>query len=785
MSLSSLIWGQSQFDEAVDKATSELRLAEEDIALNLEICDQIRSKSVPPKDATRALKRRLNHKNPNVQLLALGLTDVCVKNGGDHFLAEVASKEFMDNLVSILKIPALNIDVKNKILRLVQNWSVSFEGKYTLGYVGQVYKELNSEGFRFPPKDPALANSAMVDTSTAPDWIDSDVCLRCRTAFTFTNRKHHCRNCGQVFDQQCSSKTSPLPHFGITQEVRVCDPCFTKLNRGTRDRERSHSADFNSGHRRAPDSARAHKHRSVRDFSEAELQRAIQLSLTDSNAASSSYGDPHSNRPYGQWQSSEPPLVDHGSRPSTNGYKKEEEEDPELKAAIEASLREAHAPRPSAPVVTPYEEPEDYVYKGTPTYVNDRKTEFNLPPQPPLPNIPNHDLDPRESDAILTFSQTVQDAHTQGGSDLSRMSNVHELYDRANGLRPKLALSLDDTGRKEQMLSEMHDKLSQAVRLYDHLLTEQISHPTWRAAATSPQTYSRAPARYAEPRRQEVNEWPRQSYTGSSAPVEQTYQNSYSSAVAPPVLLQSRPPVQRQTSYASEYGATTSYVQPQRSTQVSDAYQEPSTPASSYHEPQSQQQPVLSQPYKELPTSQPQTVYHPPTAPHENWSQGPQFQPQHGQASQPQQHLQSQPPQPQYLPTSPPLVPQQHNQTAPPTQSPAQQQYTPTPVLQSPPPVQQQHYQTTSSSSLSRHNTFGHASISSPPPLPSSVTLGRNNTLASYSQPQHTYTPATVTSSPLPAFPTAPTSNPQLFTMYSPPTTGLEQIEKEVSLIDL
>jgi growth factor-regulated tyrosine kinase substrate len=56
----------------------------------------------------------------------------------------------MDNLVSILKIPILNLDVKNTILRFVQNWSTAFEGKATLGYVGQVYKTLKSEG-RWPP----------------------------------------------------------------------------------------------------------------------------------------------------------------------------------------------------------------------------------------------------------------------------------------------------------------------------------------------------------------------------------------------------------------------------------------------------------------------------------------------------------------------------------------------------------------------------------------------------------------------------------------------------------
>lgn len=74
------------------------------------------------------------------------LTDVCVKNGGDHFLVEIASREFIDNLVSILKVPGLNHAAKSDILKHIQNWGLAFEGKPSLNYVGQVYKTLKSEG---------------------------------------------------------------------------------------------------------------------------------------------------------------------------------------------------------------------------------------------------------------------------------------------------------------------------------------------------------------------------------------------------------------------------------------------------------------------------------------------------------------------------------------------------------------------------------------------------------------------------------------------------------------
>lgn len=47
--------------------------------------------------------------------------------------------------------------------------------------------------------------------------------------FTLYERKHHCRNCGQVFCNKCSRFESEISRLRILKPVRVCQACYATL----------------------------------------------------------------------------------------------------------------------------------------------------------------------------------------------------------------------------------------------------------------------------------------------------------------------------------------------------------------------------------------------------------------------------------------------------------------------------------------------------------------------------------------------------------------------------
>lgn len=251
--------------------------------------------------------------------------------------------------------------------------------------------------------------------------------MRCRTAFSFTNRKHHCRNCGNVFDGQCSTKSIPLPHLGIVQPVRVDDGCYAKLT----DKSRNNPLQVERSLARG--NASIVRHRSsmqprdarVEDGFDDDLKRALKMSLEEVKGHSGA-----GYVPQPQIQPQETSLVTNGT---TRKLKpEEEEEDPELRAAIAASIKEM----------------EEQKRKHA-ANLKQQASSNSAPPSSEFV-IPRNDyeLTPVEAENINLFSTLVDRLQHQPPGTILREPQIQELYESIGALRPKLARSYGETMSK-------------------------------------------------------------------------------------------------------------------------------------------------------------------------------------------------------------------------------------------------------------------------------------------------------------------------------------------------
>ncbi|XP_058424448.1 target of Myb1 membrane trafficking protein isoform X1 [Diceros bicornis minor] len=145
----------SPVGQRIEKATDG-SLQNEDWALNMEICDIINETEEGPRDAFRAVKKRIvGNKNFHEVMLALTVLETCVKNCGHRFHVLVASQDFVESVLVRTILPKNNPPtiVHDKVLTLIQSWADAFRSSPDLTGVVTVYEDLRRKGLEFPMTD--------------------------------------------------------------------------------------------------------------------------------------------------------------------------------------------------------------------------------------------------------------------------------------------------------------------------------------------------------------------------------------------------------------------------------------------------------------------------------------------------------------------------------------------------------------------------------------------------------------------------------------------------------
>ena len=444
-----------ELDALITRATSEsIPNGELDLPVAMEVSDIIRSRKLPPKDCMRCLKKRImiTSDNPNTQLASWKLTDICIKNGGVPFLTEICSKEFMDTIEqTIIKRNGdyKSVEIFELVSKILYELYIAFRNDSQLGYVSKVYEKLVKRGIKFPDFDVDSNNPViMFDSKTPADWIESDACMICSKKFSLLNRRHHCRSCGGIYCNDHSSHKIPLPDLGIYEDVRVCDNCYDEYTEKRRAQDKTKKV-------KKKKTKRSHKSADISKYEDEDedeqLRRAIELSLKEAQAAGiTSNTDnnnlvPEKNKPLSRTQGTSTTVDDDAN-------------DPDLKAAIEASLREAEEEKRRR---------SGAVAAGITTAV--------YPAQPGTPQLVSEPLlTNAEEDDIYLFASLVERMRTKEPVAILEDNQLQRLYQKVISTKPKLNNILNDKIQKYNVLMDMNAKITDIMNIYDMLLEQQL-----------------------------------------------------------------------------------------------------------------------------------------------------------------------------------------------------------------------------------------------------------------------------------------------------------------------
>jgi 1-phosphatidylinositol-3-phosphate 5-kinase len=170
---------------------------------------------------------RLPDSDPLQDLVTSPASKSGVGSPGLPLSPSIRSAENLLPRVSASRLPGFSISRTSSSTSIVTSRAVS-QDRAQDGHLDAVGGA--DRGVQQPPK--ILISKLRSKLLSKEFWMrdeNAKDCFHCGEPFSTFRRKHHCRTCGQIFDNKCTILIGGS-QFGSTSSVRVCKPCEAIIN---------------------------------------------------------------------------------------------------------------------------------------------------------------------------------------------------------------------------------------------------------------------------------------------------------------------------------------------------------------------------------------------------------------------------------------------------------------------------------------------------------------------------------------------------------------------------
>ncbi|ORY05869.1 hypothetical protein K493DRAFT_310814 [Basidiobolus meristosporus CBS 931.73] len=163
-------FGSNPVSDSIDKLVKKPDYSKDDLG---QLCNLVNSRENGMKEAAKALQNKLKSRESQAVLISLSLYESLIERYGAKFYGYIISDKFLNTLQKLVTSRYSDVIVRNRVIELLQIWTVTFENDPSMSPIKSLYEKLAFQG-SIPTGD-NRANNSSEDIQLSTEHVEKTI----------------------------------------------------------------------------------------------------------------------------------------------------------------------------------------------------------------------------------------------------------------------------------------------------------------------------------------------------------------------------------------------------------------------------------------------------------------------------------------------------------------------------------------------------------------------------------------------------------------------------------